>query len=288
MQDNIISQQEWDDYLSRWQDMLDEAGWGMGGLFGGKRKPNELQPRLKFRNEWKYLISNWEAMYLRQRLEPFMSHDMHADNGMYMIRSLYFDDMWDSSYNEKLMGVEDRCKWRIRCYNCSDRSIKLERKLKRGAYIHKDSATITRQETDALIAGDGEFLLHHKAPLCREFYYEWRTRMYRPKVIVDYDREPLVLQEGDVRITFDSNVRAAIGSYDIFDPTLPTLETLPPDELVLEVKFTEFLPELIHKLLPLGGQEFTAVSKYTLCYERAYHMTDVLAGVAKTNRRKRV
>ena len=150
-----------------------------------------LPPKLKFRNEWKYLISEWEAFSLCQRLEPFMAHDSHAKDGVYMIRSLYFDDMWDSSYNEKLMGVEDRCKWRIRCYNCSDSTIKLERKLKKGAYIHKDSASLTRQETDDIIAGRGEFLLDHPAPLCREFYYEWRTRQYRPKVIVDYDREEM-------------------------------------------------------------------------------------------------
>ena len=207
---------------------------------------------------------------------------------MYMIRSLYFDDMWDTSYNEKMMGVEDRCKWRIRCYDCSDASIKLERKLKRGAYIHKDSASLTRQETEAIIAGDYAFLLTKPAPLCREFFYECRTKLYKPKVIVDYDREPLILKEGDVRITFDSHIRAAIGSFDIFDPTLPTLETLEPDKLVLEVKFTEFLPALVHKLLPLGGQEFTAVSKYTLCYEKAFHTSVPLAGVAKTNRRKRI
>ena len=192
-----------------------------------------LPPKLKFRNEWKYLISEWEAFSLCQRLEPFLAHDSHAKDGVYMIRSLYFDDMWDSSYNEKLMGVEDRCKWRIRCYNCSDSTIKLERKLKKGAYIHKDSASLTRQETDDIIAGRGEFLLDHPAPLCREFYYEWRTRQYRPKVIVDYDREPLILPEGDVRITFDRHVRAAVGSYDIFDPNLATLETLPDGMLVL-------------------------------------------------------
>ncbi len=250
----------------------------------GKKTEEASQPRLKFRNEWKYLISDWEAYVLKQRLGPFLQADPHAENGMYMIRSLYFDDMWDSSYNEKMMGVQDRCKWRIRCYGCSDKSIKLERKLKRGAYIHKDSASLTRQETDALITGDYEFLLNHPAPLCREFFYECRTKQYKPKVIVDYDRVPLILDEGNVRITFDSDVRAAIGSFDIFDATLPTLATLEPGKLVLEVKFTEFLPALIQKLLPSAGQEFTAVSKYTLCYEAAFHMADPLAGVVKTNR----
>lgn len=247
-----------------------------------KKNGDRIEPeKLRFRNEWKYIISDWEADLLKQRLSSVMEHDSHAENGMYMIRSLYFDDYWDSSYNDKLMGVEERCKWRIRCYNCSDSSIKLERKMKRGSYIHKDSATLTRQETDDIIAGRCEFLLHHKKQLCQEFYFDWISKMVRPKVIVDYDREPMIYEEGDVRITFDSNLRAGVSSYNIFDSTIPTIGIMEPNKLVLEVKFTEFLPSVIHKLLPLNGSEFTAVSKYTLCYETAHHITAPLSDVGR-------
>lgn len=189
------------------------------------------------------------------------------------------------SIEEKLMGIEERQKWRIRIYNYSDARIKLERKKKRGSYIHKDSATLTRSEFDQIMQGDYAFLLHHRNLLCQEFYYECTVKLQRPKVIVDYEREPLIRQEGDVRITFDSDVRAALAGYDIFDPKLPTLAALEPDTLVLEVKFTEFLPGIIRELLPLDGLQFLAVSKYTLCYERAHHLTDPLAGISKTNRR---
>ncbi|WP_373218657.1 polyphosphate polymerase domain-containing protein [Ruminococcus sp. 5_1_39BFAA] len=242
---------------------------------GFYRKPQQ------YRNEWKYFISLWEARLLRERLLPFMETDPYAVDGKYMIRSLYFDDYWNSAYEEKMMGVGDRQKWRIRIYNYNDSRIKLERKMKQQSYIHKDSASITREEFDRIMEGDYSFLLHHRHPLCQEFYYECMVNLYRPKVIVDYEREPLILKEGDVRITFDSDVRAAISSFDIFDPDLPTLDVLEPDKLVLEVKFTEFLPGLIHKLLPLNGLEFLAVSKYTLCYERAHHLTDVMAGISK-------
>ena len=243
------------------------------------------QKRQTYRNEWKYFISLWEAEHLKRRLLPFMTPDAHAVNGKYMIRSLYFDDYWNTSYEEKLMGIEERQKWRIRIYNYSDARIKLERKKKRGSYIHKDSATLKRSEFDQIMQGDYAFLLHHRNLLYQEFYYECTVKLQRPKVIVDYEREPLIRQEGDVRITFDSDVRAALAGYDIFDPKLPTLAALEPDTLVLEVKFTEFLPGVIRELLPLDGLQFLAVSKYTLCYERAHHLTDPLAGISKTNRR---
>jgi len=247
--------------------------------------PETKEKRTIYRNEWKYIISLWEAELLKKRLLPFMRLDENADGGKYMIRSLYFDDFWNTSYEEKLMGIEERQKWRIRIYNCSDQNIKLERKKKRGSYIHKDSAGLTRAEYDKIMAGDYGFLLHHKDALCREFYYECVAKLQRPRVIVDYERVPLIRDEGTVRITFDSDVRAAMGGFDIFDPALPTLAVLEPDTMVLEVKFTEFLPGIIKELLPSNGQQFLAVSKYTLCHERVWHLTDSLAGITKTNRR---
>lgn len=241
-----------------------------------------------YRNEWKYYISQWEAEHLKRRLSPFLERDPYTVDGKYTIRSLYFDDCWNSSYEEKMNGIEERSKWRIRIYNYSDSYIKLERKKKWGSYIHKDSATLTHGEFDRIMEGDYSFLLHHSQSLCREFYYECMVKLQRPKVIADYEREPFIQKEGDVRITFDSDVRAGILGFDIFDPNLPTLAVLEPGTLVLEVKFTEFLPGVIRKLLPLEGQEFSAVSKYILCYERAHHLTDALAGITKTNRRNRI
>ena len=110
--------------------------------------------------------------------------------------------------------------------------------------------------------------------------------LQRPKVVVDYERRPLIRGEGDVRVTFDRNVRAGMFTCDIFDRDLPVREVLEPDMMVLEVKFTQLLPGIIKELLPLDGQQFSAISKYTLCYEKAFYRTDALAGISKINGRK--
>ena len=237
-----------------------------------------------FRNEWKYLISHQEADLLQQRLMPYVKLDKNAVNGEYMIRSLYFDDYSNSAYNEKLMGVNFRKKWRIRVYNCSDSYIMLERKIKVGSYIQKSSARLTREEFFKIIDFDYEFLLDKVAAnnLYGEFYYECIANALRPKVIVDYDRVPLVYDAGTVRITLDKRVRASYGSFDIFDDSLPIIPAIDFEKLVLEVKFTEFLPGIIQSLLPVAGQEFTAFSKYVACYEAVHHVTDPTAGITKT------
>ena len=97
---------------------------------------------------------------------------------------------------------------------------------------------MTHAEFDAILAGDYDFLLHSPRRLCQEFYTECVCNVLRPRVIVDYDREPWIMDAGTVRVTFDQNVRAAVGSWNIFDSALPALPVLEPGKLVMEVKFT--------------------------------------------------
>lgn len=237
-----------------------------------------------FRNEWKYYLSLWDCQELKERFQAVMQRDPHAADGLYSIRSLYFDDYWNSAYNEKIAGVNCRKKYRIRIYNCSDAVIRLERKLKIGNYIHKDSARLTRQEYEWIIAGEYGFLLKHENRLCQEFWFECTSNVMRPKVIVDYEREPFVLPEGDVRVTFDSNVRAAAPENDLFDPQIASCEIIPFGKTIMEVKFTEFLPEVIKEVLPPGGQEFSAISKYTMCYEKLGYRTDILSLITRSEK----
>lgn len=207
----------------------------------------------RFRNEWKYLISTSEKEVLNLRMKPLMKLDPHAENGGYLIRSLYFDDYWNSAYEEKESGVLMRKKYRIRIYNYSAESIKLERKKKFGSYIYKEDAPLTKDEVQKILSGEYEFLLKSPYNLCREFYIECMSNMMRPRTIVDYEREPWIMDEGTVRITFDTDVRAAVGSYDIFDSTLPALSVLEPGKLIMEVKFTEMLPHIVISLGMVGA-----------------------------------
>lgn len=240
-----------------------------GGAFWLPPRPQTPE---HYRHELKYRISYAEKAALNLRLKPLLQLDPHARSGGYLIRSLYFDDYWNSAYEEKDAGVQRRRKYRIRIYNSSAASIKLERKKKVGSWICKEDAALTKPELEKILAGDYGFLLHSTQPLCREFYYECMSRVLRPRVIVDYEREPWILQQGTVRITFDQNIRAAVGGLDLFDPALPTLPVMEPDVLVMEVKFTEFLPQLVRTLLPPRAQELTAVSKYVLCCDRTAYL----------------
>lgn len=225
-----------------------------------------------YRHELKYLINYADKEVLATRLNGLMERDSHTNDGLYKIRSLYFDDYWNSSYEEKLMGIAERKKYRIRIYDDSDNVINLEKKIKQDKYIHKESARLTREETEKILCGDYEFLLKKENPLCREFYVECISSVLRPRVIVDYEREPFVFETGDVRITFDTDVRAGSLEFTLFDKTLPTVSVLEPGKLIMEVKFTQLLPRMIKEALPAGAAEISAVSKFLLCCQKTEYI----------------
>jgi len=228
-----------------------------------------------YRHEYKYLISKAEMIDMQIRMRPYFKLDPHAGENGYIIRSIYFDDYWNSAYEEKDMGVFNRKKYRIRFYDFNDEVIHVERKKKAGAYIYKESAPITHEELDKILNGDYEFLLKKDNNLLREFYYECITNVLRPRVIVDYDRVPYIMDYGTVRITFDEKVRAAsVYGDNVFDKDGMSMEVLEPNKLILEVKYTEFLPRIVQDMIPGGAKEFTAASKYVMCCDKLMYLHD--------------
>lgn len=232
-----------------------------------RKKPALQGKGPSYRHELKYIISEGEHAILSRRLQRTMAQDANVNaQGEYFIRSLYFDDPYDVALQEKEDGVQVRDKYRIRIYNHSDKTIKLERKHKHDQYIWKSSLSLTRDEYDQIIAGDYRFLLERPEQFAGEMFEVFTVNRIRPKVIVDYNREPYVFPVEDVRITFDKDIRTAMRSTDIFNPNLPTYPVWDLKNcMVLEVKFNRYLPAYIHTLIQLGASQHTAVSKYVFC-----------------------
>lgn len=227
-----------------------------------------LVPDRAYRHELKYIISDQEHAVLSRRLKAALKPDEFAakNGGEYFIRSLYFDDPFETALEEKFEGVQSRDKFRIRIYNMRDSVIKLERKHKEGQYIRKDSLSLSRRECDAILEGKTEFLLKRPEPFARLMYGVFASRHITPRVLVDYTREPYVYPVEDVRITFDKNIRTAMRCTDLFNPDAPTFPATDMlSSMVLEVKFNRYLPTYVHSLIQLGASEHVAASKYVAC-----------------------
>ena len=221
---------------------------------------------IPLRHELKYFITPAELSVLRGVLTPVMQLDPNGnEHNEYHIRSLYFDTINDDALEEKIAGVGNRKKYRIRIYNFSDRVIKLECKSKYGDLISKQSVSIPRELAEQLIAGDPDGLQRMRHPLFHDVYREMRTRLLRPAVIVDYVREAYIHQAEEVRITFDKQVRTGLYSVDMFNPEIPTYPVFDDPVEILEVKFDEFLPGYLQSILSGVTAQRSAISKYTWC-----------------------
>ncbi|MFB9325899.1 polyphosphate polymerase domain-containing protein [Paenibacillus aurantiacus] len=229
----------------------------------------------KLRHEMKYYIHYHEYLGLRERVGAVLTMDKNSiGRDGYHIRSLYFDNMHEAALNDKNDGIFQRKKYRIRIYNKSDRVIKLERKSKYHEYIAKESASMTREEYDRIIAGDWEFLRNSESPLARDFYFDNKHGLLKPAVVVDYQREAYIFPVSDVRITFDKSLKGSIQSLDIFDPNLPMVESIEGPKTILEVKYNQFLPDFVYGLIQMSAANRSTISKYVICRERRKSYAD--------------
>ena len=88
----------------------------------------------------------------------------------------------------------------------------------------------------------------------------------KPKVLVDYRREPYVFPYEDVRVTFDKDVRTSMRATELFNADLPTYPVWELNNcLILEIKFNASLPVYVQELVQCDAAMHTAASKYIFC-----------------------
>ena len=220
----------------------------------------------KYRHEYKYPISDVEALILKQRLKNLMHLDSHVKStGMYLISSLYFDDYYDSCFYENENGTDPREKFRIRIYNNSTDRISLECKRKECGKTLKTSCKITKEQVEDILKGIPLKIKDDTDPLLIKFMELQNSRKLIPKVIVEYKRVPYVYKLGNVRVTLDSQLSSSGDVQNFLDGTYKKRPVMPVGKLLLEVKFDEYLPDYIYEALQLNNLTQTAFSKYYLC-----------------------
>lgn len=219
---------------------------------------------MEFRHEWKHEIDFSDLLALRHRLGAVARVDEHAVNGQYLIRSLYFDNLSDKALREKIDGVNQREKFRLRYYNKDPSAIHLEKKSKRNGLCRKQSAALTYEEVQAIIDGFWDWMPVSECALVQELYSKMLSQGLRPKTIVDYTREPYVFAPGNVRVTLDYDIRTSLNCESFLDPeciTIPAKDS----PIILEVKWDEFLPSIIRGAVQLKGRHTSSFSKYAAC-----------------------
>lgn len=216
---------------------------------------------MKYRHELKFLVSDVDLEMIRYRLKPIMKKDEHQMNDAYMIRSLYFDDLQNSCMRENADGIDNRKKYRLRIYNGEDAYIKLEKKSKLRGMTQKVAVSVSKEDCVSYMKGKTVPLKENSSALEKELFVQMQMSGMRPVCIVEYERTAFVEPKGNVRITFDKNIRGSEKSEAFLDKP-PLVPLLPTGMHILEVKYDEILPEYIARALETGRLQQSAFSKY--------------------------
>ncbi|MGN0334324.1 MAG: polyphosphate polymerase domain-containing protein [Lachnospiraceae bacterium] len=221
--------------------------------------------QVKYRHELKYVCTAAQLALLQGRIHHLMPLDSHVgEDGMYHIRSLYFDDMDNRCYYENENGTDPREKFRIRIYNGSAARISLELKKKERGKTLKLSCPLTEEQCRMLMRGEVLPDSQDYPPILQKLLLLMKTRMMRPKIIVEYDRVPYICQMGNVRVTLDQNISSSYQIDTFLNQNIYKRPIMPAGMHILEVKFDEFLPDSIYRTLQLDSLRQTAYSKFYL------------------------
>ena len=219
--------------------------------------------RTVFRKEIKYVISRVEFLRLTKHLDVLMQRDTNGVNGTYIVRSQYYDSLGDRDLYDNLDGVMEKRKIRVRIYSPDDQYAKLEYKCKSNTDGKKYSLTITREETLLMEKRQYGFLLDYEEPLAKTLYVKLMQGGYMPKTIVEYKRTAYMHTVSDVRVTFDTDIRAGVVPYGIFAENLAYIPLIEGDRGVLEVKYNDFVPSTLKQIIQEINSLPEASSKYS-------------------------
>ena len=226
------------------------------------------------RYEFKYLIKNKTALEIKNQAKKFMLLDSFASKAKdksYFVRSLYFDNDEYHNFYEKADGIRSRKKFRLRTY--SDKLSKTSKVFLeiKGRHLDRTFKERTKVEPDHLeLFYDNRNLmklldLYPNNNLIKDFAYNYYKKNIKPKVLIDYKRQPFVSKFGlYFRLTFDDNLYSS-RNKSLFKTSsfLPKLNTY-PGFTILELKFDRSIPTWFLRIIQSQNLMRKSISKFVL------------------------
>lgn len=231
------------------------------------------------RFEYKYLVPESVRKLMEDTVNQYMVLDSYCagmPESRYSIRSVYFDDLKFSCYHEKIDGLLNRRKFRVRAYGANTTTIFLEEKGRRNAFSYKQRVVIPPGLYGPVLRTDWKTMLD-LAPgdsrVWQCFIGAGMRAALRPTARVDYMRRAYVNNSGyRFRVTFDGELRA-VQSADLHDSGVRS-RPVHPGMTVVEIKFESQIPLWFIRLVEANNLQRLSISKYCVCAEAL----DLVAG----------
>lgn len=216
---------------------------------------------------------------LMARLSDRMIPDQFSEGpDGYTVNNLYLDTPDDFFIRNSLRLPGYKEKLRLRCYGIPDADTNiffeikkkiLKRVIKRRALMTLDKALDfidthepPRSGADSQVLGEIAYILQTFDPKPKVALFYNRKAFYIPGAVEESRRSTLAEhQDTDLRITFDTHLRARRHTLDFFHGTGGEL-IIPEDRVLMEVKVSEAIPLWLAHIFSEMGINSLTFSKY--------------------------
>lgn len=222
---------------------------------------------MDYRIEDKYIVTDRQWAVIECGLREICCPDAHGHDGLYQVRSVYFDDMMGTCLAENEAGLDHREKFRLRIYDAQDAPVHLERKTRYRGRTKKEALSLRRDEAERLIAGDTGVCFAADPDgrdtfLLKNLGAQMLTRRLQPVILIEYERRAYTYPAGNVRITCDSNIGSSADVAALWGRPREMVPVLPPGQHILEIKYDELLPDYIRRTVDIERLRRTSFSKF--------------------------
>lgn len=191
-----------------------------------------------YQNQMKYQLTASDYRALRSRLNGTAAEGGDAGR----IHTLRF-----ASYRPRLASGQDQTppatpQFALSYYNSDPTYLFLERQME-CAY---DCAMVTEAECRALLAGQTDWLLARHNPVLRDFYGAITEQMLLPHVLLSYHRETYSLDDLELWVALDTDLRTTLQHMDFLDPDLLARDTAGQEGMrLLQISYSTTIPDHI-------------------------------------------
>jgi VTC domain len=234
------------------------------------------KPSLNFRRfEFKYALPSYAADTILASISNFIKIDPYVDNkDFYLVNSIYFDSPELKCYQEKLDGLKNRKKYRIRFYNdnlSKAKPVFFEIKRRSDAIILKNRTIIKPKHLKDISLSNWKDIQKTSPNFFSEFFFDKNQYQLQPKVFIQYKRKPYFSRfQKNFRITFDYDITAAKINSVFPNQIFP--QNIQHDTTIMEVKFNGIIPDWFSYIIKSNSLKRISFSKYCNSIEKLYNL----------------
>ena len=214
------------------------------------------------RVEDKYELTPAQAEMFIQLCGRHIKEDIYYK---YTVQSVYYDTAGSDLIIHSLTKPDYKMKLRLRSYGQPDgrKPVFLETKKKFDDIVYKRRIVLNEEEAEQYL----EYGIPHHVHNNTADEIEYIMNFYNPeaRVLIIYDRECYAaVDEQDVRITFDTNIRYRTDHVNLYENG--TEKKLAEGKVMLEVKAMNRYPLWLVRILSKMNLRQTSFSKYGTIY----------------------